>query len=328
MSWRAAALTSLLVTLSNPATWVVGLAGFLVRGGLVLFIVPIVILPTPVGLANVIAPTLTAFVFGGVSPSFIALVAALSAVILLWLVGGGRLAAGTEEALIAAVAADEDIAAGFGREPGAGGRAWRILVARLIAYTPLAAALAWGAARVVEVTYRELTAPSDAVTPVGLRVLREVPDAVALIVGTWVVGEIVGALAARLIVLDRASIPGALVRATGLLVRRPLTTLATFLVPSLVTAAVAIPAALAAGVAWDGLRVALVDSGPGNDAIVRGALVLFILVWLGGLAATAVAVTWRHAAWTVEVLRGLGTFGASGPARSGGWNGTDPSGTL
>ena len=45
---------------------------------------------------------------------------------------------------------------------GAPGRhvAWRILAVRVIALVPLAIALTWGAVRIVDATYRELTVPS------------------------------------------------------------------------------------------------------------------------------------------------------------------------
>lgn len=332
MSWRAAALTSFLVTLARPASWVVGLAGFLVRGGLIVFLIPIIALPTPVGLANLLAPTLTPFVFGGVSPFFVALIAALALVAFGWLVGGGWIAAATERSLIVAVAMDDDVVAESGVRPATAGAppgaADRILAVRLVALVPLAAALVWGAARVVDVTYVELTAPSDAVTPVGLRILRSVPDAVAAIVGTWVLAEIVGALAARRVVLDRAGVPRALGTAIAHIVRRPLSTALSFAIPSLAIVLVTIPAAIAAGVVWEGLRIALVGARSGDEIVVAGSLVLFIAVWVAGLAATGVVVAWRHAMWTLEALR------VRSPAESAvlpdaiGWNSAGRSGTL
>ncbi len=59
--------TALLVTLTRPATWLVALAGFLIRGGIVWFLIPIVALPTPVGLANALGPSIVEFVFGGLT---------------------------------------------------------------------------------------------------------------------------------------------------------------------------------------------------------------------------------------------------------------------
>ena len=45
-------MTALLVTLATPATWPLALATFLVRGGVILVLLPIVVLPTTVGLGN------------------------------------------------------------------------------------------------------------------------------------------------------------------------------------------------------------------------------------------------------------------------------------
>ena len=66
---RATLAGSLLVTLARPSTWVLALAAFLLRGGLLVFVIPIVVIPTPAGLADVVGPLLISFVFGGVSPA-------------------------------------------------------------------------------------------------------------------------------------------------------------------------------------------------------------------------------------------------------------------
>ena len=56
MSRGGAVLASLLVTIGRPAWWLVALAGFLVRGGFVVFVLPIVLLPSPLAISNVVAP--------------------------------------------------------------------------------------------------------------------------------------------------------------------------------------------------------------------------------------------------------------------------------
>ena len=72
---------------------------------------------------------------------------------------------------------------------GDGRVAARILVARLLAMLPFGAALAVGTATIVSATYRELTLPGDAVTPIAWRVLRSVPLTVLLLLVTWLLGE-------------------------------------------------------------------------------------------------------------------------------------------
>ncbi len=67
------------------------LVGFLVRGGIVLFLVPIVVLPSPVGLANLFGPTLVEFVFGGPTLGlFIAMFAGVAAIVALVVGGASR----------------------------------------------------------------------------------------------------------------------------------------------------------------------------------------------------------------------------------------------
>ena len=72
---------------------------------------------------------------------------------------------------------------------------------------PLGVALALGSIRLVFVTYRELTAPIDVATPIVIRVLRGSPEVVVAVVVTWMLAEIVGALAARRIALGRCGCP-------------------------------------------------------------------------------------------------------------------------
>jgi len=332
MSWGAAMVASLLVILPRPATWIVALAAFLVRGGLLLFVLPIVVLPSPVGLANIVGPTLTAFWLGGMSLGFAAIVAGIFAVFFLWLIVGGWVAAVTERDLIELVAHDDELT-GIGAPAHRTsrrrrGRVSRIVLLRLAGHLPLAVALGYGSLRIVEATYRELTLPSDVLTPIAWRVIGSAPDAVLAIAIAWSLGEILGSLGARRLVLWGQSIDRAYIGAWADLLRRPTTTLATFLAPAAVLAAVAGPIVLAAGLAWDAVRVGLADRGADDGVAVLGTLLAFVAVWSAGLLIAGLAAAWRSAAWTVEVMRGRGTFGAPGPHRPGEWSDPHPSGSL
>jgi len=112
MSWGAGLAAALLVILPRPASWIVGLAAFLVRGGILLFLLPIVVLPSPVGLANILGPTVATFWLGGMSLGFATLVTAIFAAFFVWLIVGGWVAAVTERDLIELVVADDDLGAG------------------------------------------------------------------------------------------------------------------------------------------------------------------------------------------------------------------------
>ncbi len=89
-----AALTgALLTTLATPLTWPLGLATFLLRGGFLLVLLPIVVLPSPVGLGNLLAPILMTVVFQGMSVEVVALAIAGTIAVVAWLVVGGLVAA-------------------------------------------------------------------------------------------------------------------------------------------------------------------------------------------------------------------------------------------
>src|SRR3954447_2363583 len=107
--WRPVLLAALLTSLARPAFWPVALAGFPARGGILAFLIPIVVLPTPSGVADVIAPAITSFAFGLVSAAFVAIVALSIGVVLGWVVLGGIAGAWTDVELAVAAADDEDI---------------------------------------------------------------------------------------------------------------------------------------------------------------------------------------------------------------------------
>ena len=173
---------------------------------------------------------------------------------------GGWFAAGLEAAGAWIVAGDEEVAVAATSQATSGARvprpdggvASRILVARLIAAVPLGVALALGSIRLVFVTYRELTAPLDVATPIALRVLRGSPEVVVAVVVTWMLAEIVGALAARRIALADAGVGAGLTHAVRVLIHEPVSSLARFWLPSLVLVVVLVPSALAAAVGLGG----------------------------------------------------------------------------
>ena len=335
MSPGATLVASFLVALVRPATWSLALATFLVRGGIILVLAPIVVIPSAVGMANVIGPMLTSFVFGGVSTTLIVAILAALIAFVGWIVIGGLVAAAAEAEAIVIVATDEEVVAGVGASPGLAsgppdpadrawfGTAWRVLTVRLIAHLPMILALAWGALRIVSVTYRELTLPSDVVSPLIVRVVRAAPEAIALLIASWIAGEIVGALAARRVVQAGDGVPGALRAGIGHLVRHPVRTAVVALIPLAALLAVLVPSAAAAAASWGALRDSLASGqGFAPTFLLLG---LFIVLWAGGLVLLAVIGSWRAAAWTVEMA---GTFGGVGPDRPGGWKVDDESGTL
>ena len=182
---------------------------------------------------------------------------------------GARIVAGDEEVAVAAATPGSGGRRGVPRPDG--GVAARILVARLIAAVPLGVALALGSIRLVLVTYRELTAPLDVATPLAIRVLRGTPEVVVAVVVTWMLAEIVGALAARRIALAATASATALDRhAVRVLVREPAVVARPLLASRRSSwSSSSCHRALAAASAWEA-----VGHGPGRAAPSRSRLLL------------------------------------------------------
>lgn len=340
VTWRTAMLGGALGALSAPAAWPVALAGFLARGGLIFFLLPIIVLPTPAGVANVVAPWLVPFVFGQVSVEAVAIIAITAAATVGWVVAGGTLGGWADIVLFRDAAANEEL--GFGSIVPAPRRrlAVQVFALRLVAHAPLAVALAWGAARIGQAGYRELVNPLEVVSPLAVRVISAVPDAVALVLVTWLIGEAAGGLAARHFVLGGASTARSLREGYRDLVRYP-SSLATLVLTTIGLLVTLVPSVVAAGVGWSWARVVLLGGSLPPEAV--AATVLFVVLWLGGLALAAGVAAWRSYAWTAEWLRHrvgsgwdagtvveheVGTIGGSGSPRPGGWSSTGSSGTV
>lgn len=314
MTVGATLVASFLVVLARPSTWPLGLASFLLRGGFLLVLVPVVVLPTPVGLANVLAPILEDIAFGRRADELTVLVAASVAVLLAWLIGGGLLAAATETELVRRVATDDEVASPehdrFRLD--APGRTWRVVAARAIAHVPFVVALAWGVVRIVAVTYRELTVPSEVAVPIAARVIAGAPDAVAAVLLTWLIGETIGAYASRLLVLRGLGLPQAMRGGLARFVRHPVRGPWMTAVTTAGLGAVLVATGVAASTAWDQVRAVLVFEG---ELLLPVVLVLaFTALFLAGLGLVSLVSAWRNAIWTIEVA---GTFGAGPDRREG-----------
>lgn len=316
-SGAGALADALLVTLATPTTWPLALAAFLLRGGILVVALPIIVLPTPVGVGNAVGPTLTSIAFGSVPTELVVVIGSIVVGVLIWLVAGGWLAAGLEAEGARIVGRDEDVVALRGPEATPGGRpadrhlAGRILAARLLASLPLGVVLATGSVRLVFVTYRELASPLDVATPILVRVLRGSPEVVIAIVVAWMVAEIVGALAARRITLAGAGVGGALRHAVATCVRHPVSTLVRFCVPTLVLFLVLVPSALAAAAAFDAIGAVL---GGRSDPIgILVGVIVFVTLWAVGLLLASVVCAWRAAIWTVGGDAGGDVRGVLGP---------------
>ena len=297
---------SLLAVLARPSTWPLALLGFLVRGGWLLVVAPIVVVPTPVGVANVVAPFLEDVAFGRRTDELATVIVAGFAAVAAVLFGGGLIAAIVEAEGVRQIADEEDLTWRSGRPAG------RILAARLLAHVPLGLALSWAAIRVVTVAYRELTVPSDVALPLSWRIVAGAPEAIALVIATWLLGEIAGAMAARRIVRLGEGTRSALRNAARDIRTGPWRAIALGIGTSLGLVVVLTVTGLAAGATWGALGAALSigDASPATTLLLVG----FVALFAGGLVLISLTCAWRSAVWTIE---SGGTFGG------GRW---DPSG--
>jgi hypothetical protein len=327
-------MAALLVTLAAPATWPLALATFLVRGGIVLVLLPVVVLPTTVGLGNLLGPTLQSIAFGSIPVEVVVVAGAVGVVGLAWVVVGGWLAAALEAEGARIVARDEAvIALGTAEARPAPAMATsssriaaRILAARLIACVPLALVVALGSIRLVVVTYRELTSPIDVSTPITFRVLRDAPEVVVALALAWMLAEIIGAVAARRITLGGADVWRALGGAVAVVVRAPLSSAARFVIPTVVLLLILVPAAVAASSAWKALGTVLGERAEPLASLLT--VVAFVGLWIVGLLLVAIVCAWRAAIWTVAEVTRKGTFGGSTHRRPGHWRLLRSSATL
>jgi hypothetical protein len=301
--------------LADRDTVVVALAGFMLRGGIVLLAVPSAVLPSVIGLAGAIG--VNAFgIDGRPTTSFFELVAVISAVAASYLVLAEVIGSLIDVWLIEA-ALDPD-----GRPPTKPRplpsleQLLSLAGIRVVCLVPLAVALAWAGSRIYASAYNELTTPSSLNVPLAVRTVLGAVDAVAVVVVVWLLEETVGAVAVRRLVLTRCGVWRAIGSALSQLIRRPIASAATVLLSYVASALV-----MAAGIAliattFDWCRVAARIQQPIALSLGIGQLsttsdvrpVLFLLAafalglaWVAASTLAGIASAWRSAAVTGEV---------------------------
>jgi len=305
--WRSA-WTAAGSSLTQPALWPIALVGFLARGGLVLIVLPIVDLPSLVGLATFVGPA--SITPTGPTNGLIVRIA-LTAVIL-----GGLVIAGTIAGAVAEVALVEAIEPGRPPVPsgsGAGALVRRVVAIRLISLLPLAIVFGIGVQRLGEIVYQELTLPTDLVTPMAIQVAGRAPEVVAAILVAWLFGETWAGIATRIAVRRSQGAVRALGAGLFVLVRRIGTVVFLVVVGSAIGLAVLAAIIWLITWSWSAVREALLGgSGAGAVVAMAGSTLLFVGCWLAGLTAAGALATWRAVAWTLAVgedHRGSGGIG-------------------
>ncbi len=292
-------------TAARPSIWPVGLAAFLARGGVLVFVLPFVVLPTPIGIASFVgADAVTA---AGPTERFLALALVAGLATGAAAVAGAVLAAAADRVALLAWAVDDAGPAGRASAGRASAHPWpavaRILVARVVAAIPCALAIAWAVPRIADATYRQLTLPDDLTTPIILRIVQMVPDAVALVVAGLLVGELVAGLATVHVVVGGRGAGRSLLLVGRDVVRRPIPVLVAFVAGiAVLIAGVGVP--LAAGLAaWDAVRRALADGG--TPAMALAAATAFAAAMVAALVVAGAVAAWRRAT-LAEAVADLG----------------------
>ena len=307
VAWPRAMAAASAVAVSQPRLWVFALLAFLARGGLVALVIPMLVLPTFVGLSNTVGPT--SVTAAGPTPRLVAMLATWLGVALGAIVAGTLIAATAEVALHRATVAPEAGRMGSGflfrmnaaAAPASRGTALRVAMVRLVLLLPVALALVAAVPAWVQVAYRELLLPTDLAVPLPVRVIAGAPLLAAVVVAAWLAAEVLGGLAARRIALHGASVAGALGAAVGDVARAPASALLTLTLAIGGTLLLLVPAIVVVADAWDHARIALVDGRDGVGVI--AATLVLIAAWAGCLVVAGIAAAWRAVLWTADLAR-------------------------
>jgi hypothetical protein len=286
-------------TLRRPDAWAPALVAFLVRGGVVALALPILVLPSPIGIASWVGGD--AVTAAGPTDRLIAIIAGAVVAAVATLAIASTVGAAADRIVLRWWSADS-LRAGPPAAVGGIRTVVRLIGTRIVALLPVAVAAAWAAPRVADAVYRELILPTDLATPLVVRVLVDSPEAIAALVAALLVGELLGGLAAVHVVADGASGPRALGRSILDIVRRPAAVLGAFALGVGLLVVVVVPPLAIAVVAWERTRDALLDDA-GAIAVALPVLAL-VAGWLATLVCAGGVGAWRRASMATIVAAG------------------------
>jgi hypothetical protein len=299
--------------LGDPGAWLLGVAGFVVRGGIVVLLLPILTAPSPVGIALFIGPGIvnTGRLNGA---AFVAAFVAVALALLL-LAGALVVAAWLEEMAFERLAADPEVAARVGGNGGGSapeGRLGRLVAVQLVALVPILLAGLAAAGPIAASVRHEILLPDDLAEPLVLRAARGALEPLLVLVASIVLAEAISGLLSRRVLVPRGGLPGNPL----VLLRTTLRAIATSALGWLFAAVVMLPAVGAVIVTWGGVRDAWLSAAPFHSgppaAAAAEATLIFVAVWLGALLLGGVVSTLRGALWTARALPPSGGWTAGG----------------
>ncbi len=298
---------------------IVALAGFLLRGGIVLLALPSVVLPSVIDIAGVTG--IDAFgIDGRPTPWLYEMVAIAVGAAILWLALASFIGSLTDVWLIEATTDASERPVHRGRPLPEIGLLLDMVAIRGICLLPVAGAVAWASARIYTTAYAELTSPTNLATPLPVRVVESSVDAVIVVFLVWVATETIAALAVRRLVLGGGGVGRSILDALAQVLRRPLTTALTILATTGATVLATAAAIATTATAFDWCRVAARSQQPIAISLGFGPLsttrdfrpVVFLLAafvlavaWVVAAAISGIVSACRNAAWTGEVLESI-----------------------
>jgi hypothetical protein len=295
-------------------TIVVALAGFLLRGGVVLLLVPSAVLPSVIGIAGITG--VDAFGIDGHPTLWLFEIAAvMSAVAAVWLLLAFLIGSLIDVWLIDAALGRQGVSSEPRPLP-----AFRVLLdlatVRIVCLLPLVGSVAWASSRLYAAVYGELTTPTNLATPLPVRVVESAAGAFLVVGLVWLASEVVAAIAVRRVVMFDVGVWRSIKAALAQLVRRPISSACTVAV-SFGISIVAMGLAMAAtATAFDWCRVAgrneqpvsitiglspLATTRDFRPAVFVLAVAVLAVAWVAALALSGLASAWRSAAFTGEV---------------------------
>ena len=319
--WRAHLGIALSVVLGRPQLWLVGALGFALRGGVVVLLLPILVLPTPVEVRLLLGPTLGS---SGLTTEFWTIVAAGSAVCAVGLIGVLLAVARLELSAFDQLIRDPESADLRDWRPAPAVSSDRqrqllswifvvqslALLAIVLSALPLAAAIG-------PAILDEVVRPSSS-GALFMRVINHVVPHIVVLVAATVAVETLSAMATRHVLARGYGLSSRPSRPRGLLVdgllfpvhrlvRAPAPTVATAATGWLASAVVIAPALLALGAVWQTTRASFLSTTSVADLLAHPEVLfvaaLLAAVMLAALLLAGLASALRAASWTVELLR-------------------------
>jgi hypothetical protein len=294
--WRNVVVHALAAPLEQPSLWLLGILSFVLRGGSVVLLAPIVVLPTQVEVRLMIGNNLGS---AGFSSAFYAGLGAATIIstglVMAVLYALARIEIGAYDR----VTADTDFEPSPRRDPGARLRDLFVvegltLMALLLVAVPLAAALGnW--------TYQEIVLPTSTANLYD-RVLSHLAVPIAVLAVALPIVDSVAALWVRGLLSGR-SVGSALVGSVGAITRRPVRFVLTAVLAWLTLVLAVVGSEWALNVAWQATRAAFLATTSISDMLSAIAPVV-VAVLLAGVFVSALAICgyvagFRNALWTV-----------------------------